>query len=408
MRIVHVIATLDPAAGGPPGVVSRLATAQASAGADVAIFSHADPARREATATSLRGIPGMEAVRLASAPPAGRFSLPPAASAMLRDEISRADVVHLHGVWEPTLLFAGGAARSAGKPYVVAPHGMLYPWSLAQKAMKKRVALALGYRRMLQRAAALHVLNLDESAAMDPLKLRPPHIVLPNGVFPDEIEPLPDRGTFHAAHPELGGDPFILFLSRLHPGKGLLLLADAFARFAAGHPRVRLVIAGPDAGARAAFEAQIAAAGFASRVHVIGPIYGPAKFAALVDAACFCLPSEHETFSMAVTEALACGTPAVISDACHFPEVAESNAGRVVPRTVDALAAALADVFDDPAEAERMGQAGRQLVRERFTWPAIAAASLTTYGNLLRGQPGQLADGAVAVGREAGAVSRRR
>jgi len=123
----------------------------------------------------------------------------------------------------------------------------------------------------------------------------------------------------------------------------------------------------------------VAATGLGDRVDVIGPLYGRAKIAALVDAACFCLPSRQEGFSVAVLEAMACAVPVVISEACHFPEVAEVGAGTIVPLDAPALAKALGDVVADPGNAARMGAAGAALVRSRYTWEAIAGQSLRFY-----------------------------
>src|SRR5262245_6762674 len=64
----------------------------------------------------------------------------------------QADIFHLHGVWEPLLAVVAKAANIVGRPYVVTPHGMLDPWSLSQGRWKKKVALAFGYRQMLDRA----------------------------------------------------------------------------------------------------------------------------------------------------------------------------------------------------------------------------------------------------------------
>ncbi len=186
----------------------------------------------------------------------------------------------------------------------------------------------------------------------------------------------------------MDGWPFGLFLSRLHHKKGLDYLADAFALVAAQFPEARLVVAGPDDGARGPFEQRVRAAGLAGRVHLVGPLYGPAKFAAMVDATCFCLPSRQEGFSVAVTEAMACGLPVVISDACHFPEVAEVGAGEVVPLEGDRVAQALRRVVGDPELRRSMGEAGRQLVRSRFTWPRVAEQCVAAYG---RRSPGAAA-----------------
>ena len=377
MRILHVIPTIDPRAGGPPAVVLRIAAGQAGLGHKV--FIAAPPVgadREEVTRKSYLSIPDIGQVEfvefdLAFTNILGRLRADP--------PFPKVDVVHLHAGWEPCLQ---GAARWAAKnriPYCFAPHGMLDLWSMKQKKWKKRLALALGWRAVLNGAAFIHVLNRDEQTGLRPLGLTPPTETIPNGIFMREIEPFPEPGGFRAAHPELGDSPYILFLSRLHFKKGLDHLADAFAEVAKVHPDVRLVVAGPDDGERAPFEARIAGHGLSKRTHVIGPVYGRAKYQAMADAACFCLPSRQEGFSVAITEALALSCPVVISHECHFPEVGEVGAGFVTELDPREVARGLISLLNDPEQARRMGRRGQELVRERFTWEQIAAQTLEAY-----------------------------
>ena len=382
MNILHVIPSLDPSGGGPPAVVVRTAAAQAALGHTASILTYSqyrpsDSPDRIRKALSV--VPGIQAVHIVNLDPADRAERFLARGARSRFAQLQPDVVHMHGVWEPLLPAIAAAARRRRIPYIVRPAGMLDIWSLRQRAWKKRLALALVHGRMLRHAAFIHALNRDEASALELLKLPTPVRVIPNGVFLSEIEPLPAPGSFHARHPELRGQPYILFLSRLHFKKGLDYLADAFSLLAPRHPEVRLVVAGPDDGYQAEFARQVAAKGLSDRVHIVGGLYGDEKIPAIVDAACFCLPSRQEGFSVAITEALACGTPVVVSKDCHFPEVAEVGAGSVVPLEPTAIAAALEQILTDPALRQRMSRAAAALIRARFTWPVIAQSCIDGY-----------------------------
>lgn len=384
MKIAHVIRSLDPSAGGPPLVAARLATAQACLGHDVKIIAYTIPHAAEHIIQMIGTAPGAEKLERDELPPPTRLELLSARTARreLINRLSGIDILHFHGVWDPLLKATADIARKRGIPYIVAPHGMLDPWSLSQRRLKKQVALALGYRAMLNDAAFLHLLNRDEADLLRPLKLTAQSEIIPNGVSPQDLAHLPARGEFRSAHPELGTSPFILFLSRLHYKKGLDYLADAFKALVTKHSDVRLVVAGPDDGARSAFEDQIPP-GLKTRVHVIGPIFGHEKYAAFRDAACFCLPSRQEGFSMAILEAMACGTPVVISTHCHFPEVTGAGAGEVVPLETPAITEALSRVLSDTAARDRMGTAGQAMVHDHYTWPRIAQQTIVAYERAL-------------------------
>lgn len=366
-------------------IAAKLAAAQAGLGHQVTMFTTDIPSQREQTAAALAGIPGIDQVTMIRTPPPNSLERITGrqAKSQLNPLVDQVDVVHLHSVWESILLAAASAARAHSKPYFVLLNGMLDPWSLAQKAFKKRLAMAIAHRRMLNGAAALHVGNADEQHLIAPLGLATKTVIIPNGVFLEEIADLPPSDAFHAAHPELEGQPYILFLSRLHYKKGLDYLAAAFAIVAKRQAAVRLVVAGPDGGEQAKFEQWIEEAGVADRVHIVGPLYGRDKLAALSGAMCFCLPSRQEGFSVAITEALGCGVPVVITEGCHFPQVAEVGAGIVTPPDPNQVAEALLTILSDVTLRKRMSAAGRDLVRRELNWPAIARKTIAMYEEAL-------------------------
>lgn len=387
MRILHVLVTLDPSWGGPPRVVTRLAAAQTALGHDVCITSYGDEKTPAAVKEMTATIPQFDRVRLEYWPWPNRVEsiLARIARQKIMPMMANFDVLHIHGVWEPLLRAAANTAQHHRKPYFIQPNGMLDVWCMQQKRLKKRLALAMGYRAMLNNAAGIFCGNDDERIAIQPLGLTSPPIVIPlNAVFTEEIATLPPRGSFAKRYPQLNGKPFIVFLGRMHIKKGLDFLADAFAIFARGNSTHNLVVIGHDEGAKADFEQRIAKAGIQDRVLLTGPLHGAAKWEAFADAAAFALPSRQEGFSIAITEALACGLPVIISNECHFPEVAQAGAGEVVELNAEAVAKAFARVLNDDAHRARMSVAARNLVATRFNCHNMAGEVLAAYERSLK------------------------
>jgi glycosyltransferase involved in cell wall biosynthesis len=391
VNILHVISDLDPRAGGPPAIAIRMACAQAGLGHAVTILSQQmTPEAATRVDQANERLPNWRDLhRVEVAPfhfPLGVPLLSRHRREAMSSAIAAADVVHLHSVWDPILPVAAGIARKLDKPYVVLLNGMLDPWSLNQKAIKKRVALALRYRSMLQSAAALQLGNANERDLIDPLNLTTRGQIIGNGFTPAEIDPLPERGSFRALHPQLQGKLVVLFLARLHYKKGLDFLADAFARTLRDVPHAMLVVAGPDDGARDDFEQQIARLGIADRVLLTGPLYGEARLAALADADVFVLPSRQEGFSMSVVEALACGLPCVVTDASHFPQVASHGAGEVVGLSAEAIAGGLTRLLASSTLRTRMASNAKAYAYRELTWQSVARQTLKLYADVIAQQ----------------------
>ena len=386
MRILQVVDSLDPIYGGPPTVVLRLAAALTSEGAQVTLYSQERSGREADIAATLRGIPGIESVRRVSEICDGRGARLTGRPArdFLRRSRGEFDLVHLHGLWRPGL---GAILRESCEhscPYVITPHGMLARWSLAQKPLRKKVALAVSWRTLIRRALFVHALTQAEARDFGALGIDCPVEVVPNGFFLEELGELPAPGSFHADHPELCGQRFILFLGRLHYVKRVDWLVRAFAKLAKTVSDVRLVLAGPDCGTRSEIEREVKTLGLGGRIHFVGPLYGPQKYAAMVDAFCFCQSSVYETFSMSILEAMALGLPPVITRGCNFDEVGASGSGIVVDGDEDALADALLTFCTDSGARGLAALKSRELVVAKLTWPRVARQMLATYEARLR------------------------
>jgi glycosyltransferase involved in cell wall biosynthesis len=382
MRILHVIDSLDPAHGGPPAVVLNLAAAQLRRGDEVTVVSGCPPGQWPLVAESIAALGVQDRLQVVLVGGGWLESVVALrARRILRLQCKRHDIVQVHGLWQPMLARAVLAGRR--RRLVVTPHGMISRYGLAQKPWRKHIALLLFWRRALQHASLVQALSEAEAVELRHFLPGARVHVVPNGIDPREYPADVHREAFHELHPELGGQPYVLFLARLDRIKGLDLLVDAFARVAANIPGVRLVIAGPDYGLGALIRRMIDDLRLRDRVSVLGPIRGAEKRAALAGAVCLCQPSRYETFSLSILEAMASGVPVVVSRECRQgPELVETGAGTLVPLEAPAIAGAIAAYVRDPQRQRAAGAAARRLVLQCYTWDGVAARLAANYAEL--------------------------
>ena len=362
VRVFLAGTSLDPSYGGPAYSVSRMAIALTESGVQVGLWTP-----DQSVATSPLLAPDSAVLRLTG----------PAARAL--DSFGKSDVLHDNGLWRSHNHRLAQLAGARGIPRVVSTRGMLEPWAVRHKSLRKRLAWPLYQKRDLQRAAILHTTSEAEAANVEHLQLGVLVRVIPNGI--DAPDPSVDR----ALDLTVTTQRTAAFLGRLYPVKGLPMLIHAWARVRP--PNWVLKIAGPDeANHQREIEAAIHATGLQDSVLLVGTLHGRAKRQFLEQSDLFVLPSYSESFGVVVAEALAHGVPVLTTTAVPWPTLTNHQCGWRVPATIEGLAKGLTECTSlDETTLRAFGANGRNLVAREFEWGSVARRFIGLYEDVMSG-----------------------
>ena len=409
MRVLHVVLSVSRSFGGPARSVQGLVAALCKRGIDAWILplDNASP--------WIRGV--------------RKFN-----QTISNQTIKQFDLVHIHGIWDWRLHKVAVMCRKAGVRYVIAPRGMLEPWSLKQKALKKRIARWLYQDRDLRLAAALHATAESEAEQFRALGFRNPIIVSPNGVnVPEERFQGFKVSKFRGCEGGRGeNERRALFVSRMHPKKGVLELVESWARIRQSNNQtikqwscelVYTVNGAEEKTYEQKVKDRILALGMSYKdkdgtIHpspssspfafiFTGPLDDTEKWNAYARADLFVLPTYSENFGIVVAEALRAGLPVITTKGTPWAELEERKCGWWVDlpgagkevkvkgegEQWNALDDALREAMSLPAASSQnilsddkyhcspsplaftslkeMGARGHQLVTERYTWSAV-------------------------------------
>lgn len=373
MRVLHVAPYASLDYGGPAVALRSMAKVLKSQGAEVDVVTtnaagNHDLPLREGETYDENGIKFRFFKRHF---PRSWFRAP-GMSRWLQEHVYDYDLLHLHVPF--TSPFRAGAlvARAAGRPYIATLHGVLDPWSLKQKAWKKKPYLRILERDVLAGAKILHVTAPLERDFVDVLCFGPEVCCLPLAV------PLP------LAHLRLHRTPDcrrILSIARLHPVKALPILFAALAQLRAEGCNVYLDLAGHgDAKYVAELHKHAQSLGVAEFIVWHGQVDEVQKEHLYAKADCLALLSYHENFGLAAAEAMAAGIPVVVSDQVGLAhDVLAFHAGSVVPVGDHAAAASALRSFLEPTASVNAGRRGRKLVEQHYGEEAFAKGLMKMY-----------------------------
>ena len=404
MHILYVTIGYKPAyrLGGPIASVAALAEGMVARGHDVTVFATNSDADQDLDVPTDRAVEvdGVEVWYFRRQEPLKRYlpwikylsqsvgyMVTPDLPAVMRSMLPRIDVVHTQMPFIYPTQAAARLALTARKPLFYSQRGVFDPARLKFRGWKKSIYVRLVERPIMRRATGLVALTAEEIESFRTFGVETPIHLVPNGIDVSDFR----RAARPGALAELGiseAHQVVLFMARLHETKGPDLLVEAFIRVAREHPDAVLVMAGNDEQALLPkLRTRLAERGLASRLIAPGLVTGERKLDLLARADLFVLPSLGEGLSMATLEALASGTPAILSRQCNLPIVGEAGAGAVVERTADDFARAIGGLLADRQAREDAGARAYVLARDRFGWgpaldrlEAIYAEALTRAG----------------------------
>jgi glycosyltransferase involved in cell wall biosynthesis len=381
MRILNVTETYAPFLefGGPPVKVRALSEGLARRGHKVTVLT-ADwglEKRLQAQEEKIvaerspfgwrRNENGVQAIYLPTWMRYRTVSWNPAVKRYCRARLQNFDVVHIFGLYDLLGPAVAAASRKRGLPYVLEPIGMFVP--IVRSLWMKRMYHAIWGRKLLGGASLVVATSEQEIEEMVAGSLSRTKVVLRrNGV--ERPASWPEPGAFRKAHGISDDVKLVLFLGRLSIKKSPDLLLRAFAELSRRHTGtpMTLVFAGPDEGSvRTELDQMAAQLGVRTKVQFAGPVFGETKWAAYRDADVFVLPSQNENFGNTAAEAVAAGTPVIVTEKCGIAPLLAEEAGLVVRYDPAALSEALGRILIDSELRGRLVR-GCANVTSRLGW----------------------------------------
>lgn len=277
------------------------------------------------------------------------------------------DLFHGHGIWDLPVNQMAKIAREMKIPYVVSIRGMLEPWSLKQSKFKKKVAMLLYQHYDLKKASCLHATAEMEAKSIRDLGYKNPIAVIPNGIDLSEY-PLKDFSIKRKKKK-------ILFLSRIHPKKGIEYLIEAWERL--DSPKKsdwEVEIAGNgDVQYLKKLNSMIESKSLGHSIKITGAKFGSEKISTYHSADIFILPTHSENFGIVIAEALSCGIPVITTYGTPWEDINKFNAGEWIDIGPESLLQSLYKMINlEESELQQMGLNGRKLIDEKYSIRSVA------------------------------------
>ena len=365
MKILHSVPKISDEASGPSYTVPRLCQAIASL-------------KHEVTLTCIgseTNIPGVNLTNHSSWPILKNFAISHEHTFFLKKQASKMDIVHNHILWSMANITAGLVVPGKHSKLVTSPRGTLSEWALRRSKWKKKIIWPL-QKPVLDRADLLHATSEAEYEDIRRLGFNQPVLIVPNGIDLPKLKVSRSSKDFRT----------LIFISRIHPKKGIDILLDAWSHIEKKYNNWKLRIIGPgDTKYVQSLKAQALQNG-SNHVEFVGPLYGKEKSEAYNNADLFVLPTHSENFGMVVAEALSNECPAIVSRGAPWSGLEKEGCGWWISNNIESLKKALSIAMSlSENELKVMGSRGRLWMKRDFSWDRIAILMEEGYKWLLDG-----------------------
>jgi glycosyltransferase involved in cell wall biosynthesis len=356
MKILHITNSIDKSSGGPSRSVPQTCIELAKLGISIELVT--------------QGSADMVAIEESSHLTVQYRSIKELFIYGSRLSAKDVDLIHLQHIWNPYIQVMAFWAFQKKIPYIITPRGMLEPWIMANNPWKKKIALFLYQKKAIQRAAHIHATAQMEADNIKELGFSNPISIIPNGIDLSEVK----KGK------EQYGSKKMVFLSRIHPKKGIELLLEAWRN--TDTRDWTLEIAGN--GELDYIKTLTQSAQDLENVRFVGSQYGESKWNFLRSADVMVLPTYSENFGIVVAEALAVGVPVITTKGTPWKDLETYQCGWWIELSVSNLKRSLEEVMQTPEDQiKTMGANGQSLVKDKYDVKAVAKNMRSLYQKIL-------------------------
>ncbi len=389
MKILHIIPSIAPVRGGPSEAILAMVQSLISQQIDAEIITTNDngndllsvPLNQKTIYQNVpvwffpRFSPNIHSLR--------EFAFSSEFTLWLWHNIHHYDLVHIHAIFSYTSTISMLIARIKNIPYIIRPLGQLCTWSLTQSKTKKSLYLNLIEKSNINHSKAVHFTSEQEQKETLEIGINAPNFILPHGLYLPQIIPNAKDELRTMLNLPLD-EPIILFMSRIHPKKGLDFLISALETLK--NERFTFILAGSgDSDYEREIEEKIEIAGIKHKTHKLGFVKGEIKDKLLQGADIFTLTSYSENFGISVLEAMANKLAVIVTPGVALSDmIKKNNIGYVTEMNVNAITQTIQNCLQKPEEIKQTGHNAYQLISNQYSWPKIATQLIHIYTIIIK------------------------